>query len=484
MILQTIIASNPACLDKEFYYQCESELVETTDSLILHPNHTVSFFSYMNMFDIDMWKKYTHLSSIHVGIEISGCGSIALKGIANGQIYLLQKQPFLTTDNIPWKTICFNVDFEKHCGICYLEICSVSEVHFRNARFETSEPSPLEKDVHIAINICTYHRNEEVQKNLRQLRGSRFFQSNDELFEKLHIVTVDNGSELDVIDENYIRLVHNPNTGGSGGFQRGLEEIRKWDNRITHVVFMDDDVEFHMESLYRLYALLSYLKVEYRHESVAGRMFRTDNPKIQYTAAEIWNKGDLRHIGLNADMTQEQEIIKANQNEHAEYGGWWFCCYPMKFARENNPLPFFLHCDDVEYGLRHGGTPIILNGIQVWHETYEYRQNSVIAYYDTRNSLIVNAIHENLPQQVVIARWKQVITNFHLQKDYINEYVVIKAMYDFLKGKKYFIKNGNKQIKLLKISCGVKFLNKIMWRYCYWALIHKYLLIVKKYREE
>ena len=50
----------------------------------------------------------------------------------------------------------------------------------------------------------------------------------------------------------------NPNTGGSGGFTRGIMETRddEYENGITHG-FMDDDVELLIESLYRLYAFLS-----------------------------------------------------------------------------------------------------------------------------------------------------------------------------------------------------------------------------------
>lgn len=29
----------------------------------------------------------------------------------------------------------------------------------------------------------------------------------------------------------------------------------------------------------------------------------------------------------------------------------------------------------------------------MWHETYEYRKNAMISYYDIRNSMIVNTIH-------------------------------------------------------------------------------------------
>ena len=104
-----------------------------------------------------------------------------------------------------------------------------------------------------------------------------------------------------------------------------------------------------------------------------------------------------------------------NENEGAEYGGWWFACYPMDFVEKNRPMPFFLHCDDVEYGLRHGGTPIILNGIQVWHETCEYRQSPVVAYYDTRNTLFVNEfLNDIFDYDDVLDKWKQKITEAHL----------------------------------------------------------------------
>ncbi len=164
-------------------------------------------------------------------------------------------------------------------------------------------------------------------------------------------------------------------------------------------------------------------------------------------------------------MTQPENLTGMNENEGAEYGGWWFACYPMEFVEKNRPLPFFLHCDDVEYGLRHGGTPIILNGIQVWHETYEYRQSAVMAYYDTRNALIVNRLR-NLTsnKEIIYKNWKRNITEQHLKKDYLTERMMILAMWDFL------VKDINKvnvlqnHKRVLRRRYMLRVTNALVWR--------------------
>ena len=140
---------------------------------------------------------------------------------------------------------------------------------------------------------------------------------------------------------------------------------------------------------------------------------------------------------------------------------------PIEYVEKNRPLPFFLHCDDVEYGLRHGGTPIILNGIQVWHETYEYRQSPVTAYYDTRNTLIVNAMIGILPpKDIVLGEWKRKISEAHVQGDYLLERMLILGLMDAAKGKKYLYKcqKSKKYAQLYKRRKASKIGNAILWR--------------------
>ena len=86
----------------------------------------------------------------------------------------------------------------------------------------------IKNEVKIALNICTYQREEYIHRNLSLLRASYFLiGEKPNYYGKLHIFIVDNARKLKIREDEYTHLVYNKNTGGSGGFQRGIEEIRK-----------------------------------------------------------------------------------------------------------------------------------------------------------------------------------------------------------------------------------------------------------------
>jgi len=129
-------------------------------------------------------------------------------------------------------------------------------------------------------------------------------------------------------------------------------------------------------------------------------------------------------------------------------------------------LPFFIHCDDVEYGLRCGRKPIIIEGVQVWHETYDKRMTPLMQYYDTRNPLFVNQIYGFLPEtEQVMEAWKQKITEYHVRKDWLTEYYVILAMNDFLKGMRWLKRiNAERYHRKLQRARSSKLKNAVCWR--------------------
>ena len=222
---------------------------------------------------------------------------------------------------------------------------------------------------------------------------------------------------------------------------------------------MDDDAYVNPETIIRTHALLSYLDMEYEDRSISGRMFLNETPWIQHTAAEIGNGGNIKHIGGNTDMTRREELCDINNSNGSQYGGFWFSCVPYSFAKENDPLPLFLHCDDVEYGLRQGTEPIILNGIQVWHESPKRRGTHIAAYYDIRNSMIVNSLgFDDLPVEKVARRlfkdWRGRIKAYRANNDCDSENMALLAMRHFLKGPDeiYNADSGRLHEKLLKIK--------------------------------
>lgn len=468
MILQNIIWKEATKETRELYYRSQSQ-IHLQDKLMIVPGTSFATDTYINLFDVETWSKYTTIEKVVLKIELRGSGRIFLRTMGQEvkeQVYKFQ--------NDKKEEILISVPSEWN-GKVYFEIMADEEVEFYGACYIAREIE--KKPVKLAIVICTYKREQLLKKLLMELKRAKAI-----LKEQLEVNVVDNASELDLGKESWVRFFHNPNTGGSGGFGRGMDEVVKHYNEFaaTHVLLMDDDVEVQTESIVRLYAVLSCVKEEYQQEIVAGRMFRMDKPWIQYTAAEIWNGGDLQHIGFELDVSNRENLERINDNAGAEYSGWWFCCIPYEFVKDNRPLPFFLHCDDVEYGLRHGGAPIILNGIQVWHETYEYRQSPVMAYYDMRNSLLVNEIYGQLkPKEELLTWWKKKITKAHLEKDYQLEYMLILGMWDFLKGIKWLKRIDAERNHVHRI-CALKIKNKlmtaVMWRVT-WLVSNKMIKI-------
>ncbi len=334
------------------------------------------------------------------------------------------------------------------------------------------------RNISLALNICTYNRRNYIEKNIHKLLSSDFFvNKNSVYYGKMQIFVIDNGSELPMSDNVGVHIFHNKNTGGSGGFQRGIEEIRKYPCEFSHVIFMDDDVEFEPETFYILFDFLASVDEQYIENPVAGRMMCLDKPNIQYTAAEVWNGGNIEHIEFMrniADGTYKPR--KAVYNSGAEYGGWWFCCFPMAFVSKNDVLPFFIHCDDVEYGLRCGKSPIIIEGVQVWHETYDKRMTPLMNYYDTRNTLFVNELHNRGGEpKKVLSDWKDKITKLHVKGDFLSEYYVIRGLWDYMNGiewlKKLDAEHLHRRLGKAKKS---KLRNAVFWRMAEWRFRNKY----------
>lgn len=314
--------------------------------------------------------------------------------------------------------------------------------------------------VKLALNICTYKREQILIKNLEVLKGSDFYNpSNSRYYNKLDVFVIDNASELSLESFPDFHLFHNLNTGGSGGFQRGIEEIRKFDD-YTHVIFMDDDVSFEMSSFYLLYDFLETVNKENADRPVAGRMLDLDNPNIQWTAAEKWNAGDIKHVEFLRDITDSANPYtpgKAIYDVDADYGGFWFSCYPYEYVKENDILPFFLHCDDVEYGLRCGKTPIIIEGVHVWHETWDKKISPLILYYDTRNPLFVNQLYSlNSDIKKIWENIRIKTQDFHKIKEYHKEFLILQGFRDYLRGLEWLfsIDSEKYQLKLSRISSG------------------------------
>lgn len=486
MIIQNLIFPDAVCDMEDMYFRTDGCCNRKANNIELQSGESMTTDTYMNVLDIGHWKKYTQLGMVTLSIRAKGHFIIRFSASQGKIETILSEQEYDTAGRE--KEIFVSLPESLRGGLVFFRMKAVEKAVFYGGYYMTGV-HPVH-DIRMAADICTFHRKQQMERNLQKFSSSAFFDQTSELYGRLKVYVTDNGDDfVSSYPDEWVVLIRNSNRGGgTGGFTRGLEEIRSryYEFPCSHIVFMDDDVEFQIESFYRLYAFLSLIRSEYADRSLSGRMFRLDQRNIQYTAAEKWNKGNIIHIGAGKDMCRKENLTE-EKDQTGEYGGWWLCVFPAGVSLKNKPFPFFLHCDDVEYGLRQKKDVLTLRGFQVWHQTYEYHMSPKILYYDIRNTLVVNAMQgefENAEQAV--AMWKQRMTEFHNEGKQTEKYLCALAMWDF--GRRHIFKRRRGQIPEICIWIGgqvrlLKMLTPVFYRIAETYVRQNFEKIVESYRK-
>lgn len=308
------------------------------------------------------------------------------------------------------------------------------------------------REVSICIDICTFRREAYVTRNLGVLKDAFFTDwQNGEDCPGRHfsIYVIDNGQTLSEYEPvqrivsscgGKIHIFPNRNSGGAGGFSRGMLEVMKA-GTFTHVLLMDDDAVIDPESLVRVFGFLSSLKEEWKQITIGGAMLREDLPHLLLCFGELWKNGRILHSDLNLDLREyrnaSSDLLTETGHEHDRYSGWWFCCYSMETVRENNmPIPLFLHHDDIEFGMRNLKQGIVfLNGVGVWHRSADVGFTGVNMYYDVRNNLIEYALREpDADLQTLCWYMIRTMVGPVLKFNYREAWFAYCGLLDFLKG--------------------------------------------------
>ena len=442
MILQSIVfPQNRYDETAELYYKSTKAIkILNKYSVELQPDCCLSLFSYFNSFSAYRWSTYTSIRTLDVNVVLSGSGTVKLMHQTTTCAHCLQEQNFcFDTEN----QLLFHIQDLPAEGFCYLTITSdkTSAVIVKKAFFSSDDKK--KHATNIAIATCTFRRESYITANMKRVCEEILENSDSQLKEHLNIYIIDNGQTLsaDQFPHEKITLIPNANTGGSGGFTRGLIEIlhQKDQGAYTHALLMDDDIELDTESLERTFSFLSCLKDDNRDATIGGAMLRNDHPCILEESGANW-KGKLESMGRGLNLSQTDALFQYDALPNTEYQAWWYCCIPLTLiGLDNLPLPFFIHDDDIEYGLRNYKQVIQLNGICVWHNTFENKRPSTLEYYDVRNHLILNSIHDGHVSLFgqLLGQFKR-STAMILRMRYNDVLLNIRGIDDFLKGPKWW----------------------------------------------
>lgn len=428
------------------YYRGNNFIYENEQNKsVLKKDCRFDFFTYFNSLSYEKWNKYTNASKFY--LVFSGKGKFELNLFGH----------YYNKSNIEKEYIghfSYDIKEEQKIIIPFSDYLKSQVVGFEIAILKETIISEMyyavdvnESDIrnpYIALTTTTFKKEEYVNKNIKILNSEIF--SNEEYANHFCWNIVDNGRTLpeQKNQSEKVRIFHNKNVGGAGGFSRGMIEGLTQKDKPTHILLMDDDVNFSAESFKRLYKLLSIIKDEYSDYFVSGAMLKMNAPNIQHEDIGILNtKGYHEALKPNLDMNLWDSVLrneKIDEEESHKYAAWWFCCIPTTIASlENLPLPVFVRGDDVEYSLRNNARFISMNGICIWHDGFEGKFSAALEYYQVeRNELILTAMHPELSDVDVFGHLEEIFWQELYKFNYKGASLLIDAVEDYMKGPDYF----------------------------------------------
>ncbi len=352
----------------------------------------VSFDTYFNSFSAGKWRRHTDVRRVTFAVE--GVGSFEVHAVLNHPY----RSPRVVTGALfdlaeRTEVVLPTIDLDDlGDGQLYLKVqCLQGEATIFGAHVAT--PDPPKRDVRLGIVITTFNRKRYVNENVDRLalalkRVTRYR-------DRIEVLIVDNACNLDlsVPADVPIRVIPNRNLGGAGGFARGLIAFRD-SGAVSHVLFMDDDISFEPEVIFRTVELLS--SANDPNLCLAGAMLMEEHPHIQFEAGATFDTEAIhpfRPLSAQLDLRKPRNLVLNDVERRTGYGGWWFFAFPLVAAGDVNPLPVFVRGDDVLFGLKHvGAHTITVNGIGVWHQHFDRKNGPTAMFYEARNLTLVSLL--------------------------------------------------------------------------------------------
>lgn len=447
--LQKILTNGFIEIDgtKHMYYRSSVTIYSGLNGEgILYKDNWFEFFTYFNSLSVEKWRKYTYAGNFYLVLEAKGKFTIELFGHYGEKESHIRKEWLGSYDyDLSEKTqIILPYPIGMQSKVVAFQIHTNKKSYIYDAYYAADINNDKFSTPYIALVTTTFKRETDVNRNIELLKEQIF--SDIEYAHAFCYNIVDNGRTLteQTSYEQSIRIFHNKNVGGAGGFARGMIESLRQPIKPTHILLMDDDVNVSPESFKRIYKLLSILRPEYDDYFISGAMLNMDAANIQHeNTGVLVEEGYCKPLNSGLDMNLWDSVFYnevINDEVKYRYAAWWFCCIPTSVASLSNlPLPLFVRGDDMEYSLRNKAKFITMNGISIWHQGFAGKFNPVMDYYQSkRNELIVFTSNPELAKIDSFSCIEELFWQELYKFDYIGAELLIDAVKDFLKGPEWF----------------------------------------------
>lgn len=430
---------------------------------------SVDFFTYFNACSLAKWKKYGGIKRVYLHLEFANeainkeyactiqffgrsyLDSVA-SSLASGVRLTSTMGKTKENGSLVFDLLIPETDYEVIGFALDVRGGVVLDKAYYYARIAEEQIN----SVKIALCTTTFLKEDYIIPNI-ELVKNEVLAADDVIARNFHMFVIDNGRTLDAeaLSDEGVTVLPNPNVGGSGGFARGMMEAMKHDENFTHVLLMDDDVSVSTESLRRTFNLLSLATGKYKNAFINGAMLVAEEPNRQFEdVSYVVNSGAYSSVKSNKYYMDQQQYIVRNEHIDVEvpkaYGAWWFSCIPVSAIKQVGlPLPLFVRCDDVEYGMRAKPIYMTMNGICVWHDGFMGRSRaSVDSYQYVRNFLIMIAMTDCSSQDLFMLRMERALRLQLRVMSYDAADLILDGIADYLKGPDYFASlDGEEVIK-------------------------------------
>lgn len=427
----------------------------------------IDLLTYFNALSAGKWKRYAGLDEVELSLELAGdacdvsvlCieeGAVSpadapgISEVGAASLIKASVEPVVLSvvrfeGAAEYVRITLRIPLEN-ASLIGFKIISEGVTALRSAYWAAEVAEDRIRDVRIAIATTTFKNEKYILPNIDMVKRD-VLGSGDRAAKGFHMFVVDNGRTLDVdaLSDEGVTVIPNANEGGSAGFARGMMAALESDEPFTHVLLMDDDVRVSPESLLRTFNLLSLAQGAYADAFINGAMLEMERPNKQFEdVSHVRSDGVYRR--LKGDLFMDT-LIDVAMNEVLDvevpnaYGAWWYSCIPVSAIEKNGlPLPLFVRCDDVEYGIRSQPTYMTMNGICVWHAAFTQKfRASVDCYQYIRNYLIMNAIHGISNESLFLARASRTLQLYLRAMAYETAELLVAGLEDYLKGPEWLM---------------------------------------------